>query len=781
MHPFPNDPATPDITPRVRGIEELLAATPAAPSTSSAPDDASPRAVPLDDGTLEEGSGTEPTAREETPPVEADPVTAPEVEVEIEMESAPAEEAAEPETPVLDASDATAGVGDAPEASSTDRAETDSAPAEELPTEEASTEEGAPEEAPTTEDTTGASFADVGLHPGLVELLTEAGYDTPTPVQEQAIPALLAGGDVIGQAQTGTGKTAAFSLPMIQSLDISLRAVQGLVLCPTRELALQVTAALEKYGASRGVRALTVYGGTSIHPQVSALRRGVHIVVGTPGRVLDCIRRGALSLDTVEHVVLDEADEMLRMGFIEDVETILAEVPAERQTALFSATMPPVIRRVAEAHLRDPIHVKIDPDTRAVDAIDQRVLVTHHSEKVNVLCRLIEAESTDAVLVFARTRASCGDLVDALRARGFAAAALHGDLSQDQREEIVARLRARKIQLVIATDIAARGLDVEGITHVINFDPPTEPETYVHRIGRTGRAGRAGVSILLVTPREHRVQRAIEGYLGTRLTPIDVPTNAELLAGRVQRFTAQVREAIESGGLDPYRAAVASILADGETEPEELAAALAKLATRERPLEITEPEPRPATRRDAMRRGEPRGRDDRFDDRRSGRGDRRPDDRGPRGFGDRGGRSNDPEPGYRRLFLPVGHFAGLRPGDLVGAIANESGVPGKVVGAIDIREKVTFVDVTEEVAERVLDRMRHVVIRGRKTSLSIAREGSWERRGGPPRDDRRGWGGPPRGPGGPRRDDRPRFDRSRDDRRGPRDDGGKRFGRGRRF
>ena len=540
--------------------------------------------------------------------------------------------------------------------------------------------------------------------------------------------------------------------------------------------ATEVFDEVEKYGAvrssdrGRGLRALTVYGGAPIHKQIDALRRGVHIVIGTPGRLLDLLRRGALSLDAVDSVVLDEADEMLRMGFIEDVEEILSQVSGEHRTALFSATMPPVIRRVAEKHLREPIHVKIDPQTRTVDKIDQRVLVTHHSEKVNVLCRLIESETTDAVLVFARTRASCAELVDTLRTRGFAGAALHGDLGQQQREEIVRQLRSRKIQLVVATDIAARGLDVEGITHVINFDPPTEPEVYVHRIGRTGRAGRTGVSILLATPREKRLQRSIEHFVGQRLTPMDVPTNAQLLAGRRARFRAQIPEVLSAdiegtendASLENYRAEIASLVEEAGLDPAEIAAALAKLATKERPLRIDEPEP--FVRRDFRRERDdrPYDRQDRFrDDFRSRGDDRRRPDGPPRSGG--GG----PDEAFSRLFIPSGHAHGVRPGDLVGAIANEADIPGKAIGAIDIRDKVTFIDIAKEHVDTVLARIQKVTLRGRSSRLTVARPGSWERGSAPPPHARRD----DRGPGGPRRS----FDRGPQGRRfdnGPRDDRG---------
>ncbi len=556
-----------------------------------------------------------------------------------------------------------------------------------------------PAKAGKTPAVTSCTFADLGLDSTLVQRLADGGYEAPTPIQEQAIPSLLAGRDVVGLAQTGTGKTAAFALPLIQNLNVAELKVQGLILCPTRELAMQVSAAISSYGESSKVRVLTVYGGAPIYKQLTQLRSGVHVVVGTPGRVKDCISRRALNLDNVRHVVLDEADEMLRMGFIDDVEEILSKVPEKRQTALFSATMPPAIQRVAESYLRDPVQVRIETRTRTVERIDQRVLFTHGGEKLNALTRIIEAEPTDAVLVFARTRASCAHLVESLRSRGVAGAALHGDLNQDQREEIVNQLRARKIQLVVATDIAARGLDVEGITHVINYDPPSEPEIYVHRIGRTGRAGREGVSILIITPRERRLQRSIEIYTGQRMKAMQVPTNQDLLASRMAEFRSQVHDTIQEGGLDPYTQVVDEMVAQPGADLRQIAAALSRMASRERPLQINEPEPRTATT--ATR-------------------DSAPPRRGP------------PRENTVRIFVSLGRSAGLRPGDLVGAIANEAGVPGRVIGAIDIRDKVSFVDVAAEHASKILERMGRVTIRGRTAAFVEARPESNDRFGAKP-------------------------------------------------
>ncbi len=535
------------------------------------------------------------------------------------------------------------------------------------------------------------AFEHLGLDPELVEKLSEGGYQEPTPIQAQAIPELLSHRDVIGQAQTGTGKTAAFCLPLIQKIDLSERCVQGLILCPTRELAIQVSDALSFYGRSQKLKVLTVYGGTPIQDQIRKLKAGVHVVVGTPGRVKDCLNRKALSLIDVHYAVLDEADEMLKMGFIEDVEEIFMQMLPNRQTALFSATLPHQVQKIADSYLRDPIKISIEQKTRTVEKIDQRLLIVRPTDKLNALARLIESESTDAILIFARTRAGCDRLVESLSQRGLKAAALHGDLSQDQREKIVNRLRKRRIQLVVATDIAARGLDVEGITHVINYDPPWEPEVYVHRIGRTGRAGREGVSILILTPREKRIQKEIEKFTGEQLKPISIPSNKELLKGRSRRLQMKVYETIERTDLSPYMDVLEEMFEREDCDPLEIAAALASLASKDNPLHITEPEPNFS----------------KFDKTKSGKKEKRK--REKIDFTD-----------CVNLFVPVGKKMGIRPGDLVGAIANEAQIPGNAVGSIDIRDRVTFVDVASKYAPAVIQNLKEVSIRGTQVRFAIS-------------------------------------------------------------
>src|SRR5947207_2981556 len=402
-----------------------------------------------------------------------------------------------------------------------------------------------------------ASFSDLGLTPKLLAAVESVGYEAPTPIQARTIPALLAGKDVIGQAQTGTGKTAAFALPILQTIDLRRAEVQALVLTPTRELAIQVAEAIHTYGKGLGpLRVLPVYGGQGMQNQIKHLRHGVHVVVGTPGRIMDHLRRETLALDALRICVLDEGDEMLRMGFIDDVETILREMPDQRQMALFSATMPPAIRKIAERHLRDPETIAIETQTVTVAAVDQRYLNVTERQKLDALISVLEVESPEAALVFVRTKNSAAQLTERLQARGYAAEAMHGDMSQQSREVVIRRLRDGLVEIVIATDVAARGLDVERITHVINHDVPFDAESYVHRIGRTGRAGRGGTAILFITPRETRLLKSIERFTGHRIIPMRMPSAADVAARRVQSFKRRLLESSAAEGLEPYLALV---------------------------------------------------------------------------------------------------------------------------------------------------------------------------------------------------------------------------------
>ena len=558
------------------------------------------------------------------------------------------------------------------------------------------------------------TFAELGLAPALLAAVTEVGYEAPTPIQARTIPALLAGRDVIGQAQTGTGKTAAFAMPILQRLDLARAEVQALVLTPTRELAIQVAEAIHTYSKALGaVRVLPVYGGQGMQQQIKRLQAGVHVVVGTPGRVMDHLRRETLRLGAIRMVVLDEGDEMLRMGFIDDVEWILGQMPAERQTALFSATMPPAIRKIAARHLHEPETIAIETSTLTVAAVEQRYLNVIERQKLDALARVLEVETPEAALVFVRTKLAAAEVTERLQARGYAAEAMHGDMTQKDREAVIRRLRDGQVEIVIATDVAARGLDVERITHVINHDVPFDAESYLHRIGRTGRAGRTGTAILFVTPRETRLLKTIERFTGQRITPMRMPSAEDVAARRVQSFKARLRAAVSEEGLEPYLALVEELAEEAGLDMAEIAAAAARLAAGARPLTV---EAIPAASAEPVVSGR-----------------------------------------MVRLFIDAGREAGIRPGDIVGAIAGETDIPGRVIGAIDVHARFTFVDIPAEYVDRVLERMRNVQIRSTPIAVKLAtpHDGRGERRSedrperrGADRPGRRG-GPPPRGKGSP--------------------------------
>ncbi len=552
-------------------------------------------------------------------------------------------------------------------------------------------------------------FAAFDLRPDVLASIAAQGFEAPTPIQEAAIPPLLQGRDVMGQAQTGTGKTAAYALPLLQRIDPSRRAVQAIVLVPTRELANQVSTALTAMARPLGpIAVLAVYGGQPIHIQFQQLNRGVHIVVGTPGRVMDHLRRESLSLADATAVVLDEADEMLKMGFIEDVEWILEHAPGpeSRQTALFSATLPPAVLRVADRHLNDPLSIAIEPDTPAIATIDQRFLWAHDDQKFQALCCLLEIEEGDSTLIFTRTRVDSADLADALTAEGFAAESLHGDMSQAHRESVLRRLRRGSVRIVVATDVAARGLDVDTITMVVNFDAPGDAETYVHRIGRTGRAGRAGVSVMFLHPRERRVLAGVQRYTRQRLQQIQPPTARDVADHRVRRFKAAVEQMLESEDTPVYRRIVEDIARDGSHDMAAVAAAVAQIAAEQRPLTpIIEP----------------------------------PHATGPEPHG----APHAGEAGRVTVVLSVGSDAGVGPADIVGAIANGAGVPGRAIGAIRIHDRFTFADIAVQHVKRVLDKLQGSRIRGCRTYLRRARQGEAQgraRSGSSSRDPRPGGG-----------------------------------------
>jgi len=556
------------------------------------------------------------------------------------------------------------------------------------------------------------TFEAFGLDERIVTALGALGFETPTPIQASAMPPLLAGKNVIGRARTGSGKTAAFGLPLLQRVRDGEAPVRALVLCPTRELALQVTSALRDMAKKLPVRIVTVYGGSAYGPQLSALRRGVPIVVGTPGRVLDHLDRGTLDLSALEMLVLDEADEMLRMGFLEDVEKVLAAAPDSRQVALFSATMPPPIKAIVDQRVPEHEVIQVEETALSVNHIEQRALLVPDRFKVDALARLLGAEPIVAALVFARTRSGCAETADELARRGLAVDALHGDLSQAARERVLLRFRAGSLKVVVATDVAARGIDVDLVSHVINFDLPNAPESYVHRIGRTGRAGRKGVAINLVTRKERPRMRFFERKLNTQIEWVDVPSDAAIAAAERARLQAAVG-AWE--GEPEVIDALLDELAEGRSMREVARAAMALLAE-ERGVSLRAgltDEP-PSWARSGGR------------DRERERRKKEPSAKQPRGERKRGGDVDEIE-----LFLPVGRKRGVRPNDIVGALANDAGIPGASIGRVDVHEFKTFVKVAREAGEQVLAEITELEVRGRMVPLAKARP----RTGGPPRRD----------------------------------------------
>ena len=543
-------------------------------------------------------------------------------------------------------------------------------------------------------------FSDLNLHPQLLQAVTELGYETPTPIQENMIPLMLAGHDVIGQAQTGTGKTAAFALPILHNITPGTGKVQALVVAPTRELALQVSKAIYDYGQFREVRVLSIYGGQPYGRQLNRLRKGVDIVVGTPGRLLDLIKRGALDLSDVKTVVLDEADEMLSMGFIEDIEAILDETPEGRQTALFSATLPTPIRRLADKYLHNPQSITIQRKQLAAAAIEQRYYLVSERDKMAALTRLFEVEEISSALIFARTRVGTGQLANELSVRGFQAEPLNGDLSQDAREQVMNRFRRGQIKVLVATDVAARGLDIDDISHVFNFDLPRDPEIYVHRIGRTGRAGREGVSVSLVTPQEQWRLRRIENFARQTITKFELPTIEDIQTHREEALLGQMLVWLRRGRCSREREMVTKLIEEGGYDPLEIAAASLKLARAEekqRPIE---------------RIGKVVANPSRNGNTRHGRRDTaRQNGRSP-------GSNRSHEKGMIRLSLDAGKAQGIRPNDVVGQIAFHADIPGHTIGAIKIHDQQTLVDVPEQYVNQVL--AKNGSYRVRKQLVTIA-------------------------------------------------------------
>lgn len=553
-----------------------------------------------------------------------------------------------------------------------------------------------------------SSFHELGLLPELVETVNELGYREPTPIQMQAIPALLAGRDVLGQSQTGTGKTAAYTLPMLQRLDYNAAGVQALVMTPTRELAIQVAEAVFRYGHLLGIRVLPIYGGQSYTRQTRRLERGIHLVVGTPGRILDLIRQKALDLSGVHYLVLDEADEMLKMGFIDDVEAILGETDSQtRLTALFSATLPSPIRRLADRYMHDPLPLTIEHKTLTVENIAQRYYLVYEQDKLAALTRLLELEALHNILIFTRTKAGAAELAEALYARGYPAEALHGDLTQAARETVMRRFRGGQITMLVATDVAARGIDIPDVSHVINYDIPMGEEDYVHRIGRTARAGRAGDAITLVTPKERHSLKAIEGYTRQTITRAKLPTPDEIHAHRATLFGRSIINALETEPLEEAYTLLSELVQQGFSA-EEVAAATIRLA---RAQELR----RPIEHVHDVHESEAKGA-------------RKRSDETPR---PRPARRNGMEQGMVRLYLNIGSEKGIRPGDIVYAIASEASIPGKAIGAIEIQREGSFVDVNEEHVETVLRVMGAGKIRGIPVTLARAASGAGAKSGKP--------------------------------------------------
>lgn len=553
------------------------------------------------------------------------------------------------------------------------------------------------------------TFNDLGLAPALVDALTALGYEEPTPIQREAIPPLLAGRDVLGEAATGTGKTAAFALPLLQRLppgDAAPSRPALLVLVPTRELAMQVAEALHRYGRATGASVVPIYGGQDFQRQIRALRRGVHAVVATPGRALDHLRRGTLELAGVSAVVLDEADEMLDMGFADEIEQLLNAAPAERQTALFSATMPPRILAIAERHLRNPQRVRIPGEKTAPGAaprVRQTVYLVARAHKVAALARILDLEAPTLALVFCRTRTEVDALSETLSGHGYQAEALHGGMTQEQRDRVMKRTRGGTVDLLIATDVAARGLDIEQLSHVVNFDVPESPAAYLHRIGRTGRAGREGVAITLVEPREHRLLRSIEQMTKQRLDVATVPTVLDVRARRLDVTRASIRDLILAGDLDSYRIAVEA-LAD-EFDLMDIATAAVRLAheASQGPDGAAEADIPVATL--LTDSAAPSGRT-----KRSSR-EKAPERSAPRTRGKASGSA------MARIYIGAGRKGKIRPADLVGAIANEAGIDAGAIGTIEIADDFSLVELPEVLVEQVVTALRAARIKGKRLTV----------------------------------------------------------------
>ena len=592
------------------------------------------------------------------------------------------------------------------------------------------------------------TFKQLALGDSILKALDDVGYETPSPIQGQTIPILLAGKDIIGQAQTGTGKTAAFALPLISNLDLKQKTPQVLVLAPTRELAIQVAEAFQKYAKHiKGFHVLPVYGGSDYSGQIRALKRGVHVVVGTPGRVMDHMRKGTMKLDNLKALVLDEADEMLRMGFIDDVEWVLEQTPSDRQIALFSATMPSQIRRIATKYLNKPEQITIKSQTATVDTIRQRFWPVSGVHKLDALTRILEAEDFDAILIFVRTKTATVDLAEKLAARGHSTAALNGDIQQKQRERTIENLKKGKLDIVVATDVAARGLDVQRVSHVINFDIPYDAEAYIHRIGRTGRAGRTGDAILFVAPREKRLLHAIEKTTRKKIEMMTLPSTEVINDQRIVKFKQRISDVLATEELGLFFPLVESYQQEHNVPALEIAAALAQLLQGETPFLLSnKPERQSKVNWDDER---PRGSD---------RGGRSRD----RGSRKTSSRDRHPDAGMARYRIEVGHDHDVQPGNIVGAIANEAGLDSKDIGRIVIHDGYSTVDLPDGMPKETLNDLKKARVVGQ--ALRISRDSSsGDARGSNPRSgDRKDYKA---------KDKKPKKFKSKDDKNKDRKDG----------
>ncbi|BBX31062.1 ATP-dependent rna helicase, dead/deah box family protein [Mycolicibacterium mageritense DSM 44476 = CIP 104973] len=558
---------------------------------------------------------------------------------------------------------------------------------------------------------TDPTFADLHIHPAVLQAVADVGYETPSAIQAATIPPMLAGSDVVGLAQTGTGKTAAFAIPILSKIDTTSRNTQALVLAPTRELALQVAEAFGRYGAHLPeINVLAIYGGSSYGPQLAGLKRGAQVVVGTPGRVIDHLEKGRLDLSHLDYLVLDEADEMLQMGFAEDVERILADTPEYKQVALFSATMPPAIRKITTKYLHDPVEVTVKAKTATAENITQRFIQVAGPRKLDALTRVLEVEPFDAMIVFVRTKQATEEVAERLKARGFSAAAINGDIAQAQRERTIAALKDGKLDILIATDVAARGLDVERISHVVNYDIPHDVESYVHRIGRTGRAGRSGVALLFVTPRERHLLKSIEKHTRSRLIESELPSVDDVNAQRVAKFRDSITDGLNAPGLELFRRLIEDYGRDNDVPMADIAAALA-LQSRDGDAFLMV-EPPPEKRREREERGE--------------RSERPP---------------RAPREGLATYRIAVGKRHKVGPGHIVGAIANEGGLHRNEFGHITIRLDHSLVELPEKLSKKTLKALENTRISGVLINLQPDRP---QRRERPEHRDRPGGSGKPR-------------------------------------